>query len=150
MSSSQNEHDAMHSSSNSAPLKRAMSTRHLVMISLGGAIGTGLFLGSGEVIAQTGPIGAIISYILGGIIAYMVMLCLGELAVHMPESGSFGTYAQKYIGPATGYTVTWLYWLTWSATLGTEFTAAALLMQEWFPHISMWLWTIIFAAIVFG
>lgn len=138
------------SQGNSAPLKRAMSTRHLVMISLGGAIGTGLFLGSGEVIAQTGPVGAIISYILGGIIAYMVMLCLGELAVHMPESGSFGTYAQKYIGPATGYTVTWLYWLTWSATLGTEFTAAALLMQEWFPQISMWLWTIIFAAIVFG
>ncbi len=149
MSSSITPNGASHQG-NSAPLKRAMSTRHLVMISLGGAIGTGLFLGSGEVIAQTGPVGAIISYILGGIIAYMVMLCLGELAVHMPESGSFGTYAQKYIGPATGYTVTWLYWLTWSATLGTEFTAAALLMQEWFPHISMWLWTIIFAAVVFG
>ncbi|MBL8320819.1 MAG: amino acid permease, partial [Acinetobacter sp.] len=146
----------MHSSPNdaphhgtSAPLKRAMSTRHLVMISLGGAIGTGLFLGSGEVIAQTGPIGAILAYFLGGVIAYMVMLCLGELAVHMPESGSFGTYAAKYIGPGTGYTVTWLYWLTWSATLGTEFTAAALLMQEWFPHVSVWLWTLIFAAFVF-
>ena len=143
-----------HTQQDAAPsatsLKRAMSSRHLVMISLGGAIGTGLFLASGEVIAQTGPIGAIISYILGGLIAYMVMLCLGELAVHMPESGSFGSYAQQYIGPATGYTVTWLYWLTWSATLGTEFTAAALLMQEWFPHISMWLWTIIFAAVVFS
>ena len=149
MSSSITPNGATHQG-NSAPLKRAMSTRHLVMISLGGAIGTGLFLGSGEVIAQTGPVGAIISYILGGIIAYMVMLCLGELAVHMPESGSFGTYAQKYIGPATGYTVTWLYWLTWSATLGTEFTAAALLMQEWFPQISVWIWTIGFAAIIFG
>lgn len=126
-----------------------MSTRHLVMISLGGAIGTGLFLGSGEVIAQTGPIGAILAYFLGGVIAYMVMLCLGELAVHMPESGSFGTYAAKYIGPGTGYTVTWLYWLTWSATLDTEFTAAALLMREWFPHVSVWLWTLIFAAFVF-
>ncbi|QOW46732.1 MULTISPECIES: amino acid permease [Acinetobacter] len=149
MQSPHTQHDAPNQG-HSAPLKRAMSTRHLVMISLGGAIGTGLFLSSGEVIAQTGPIGAIISYILGGIIAYMVMLCLGELAVHMPESGSFGTYAQKYIGPATGYTVTWLYWLTWSATLGTEFTAAALLMQEWFPQVSMWLWTIIFAGVVFG
>jgi len=131
-------------------LKRSMTKRHLIMLSLGGAIGTGLFLSSGEVIAQAGPIGAVIAYIIGGLIAYMVMLCLGELAVHMPESGSFGTYAQRYIGPGTGYTVTWLYWLTWSATLGTEFTAAALLMQEWFPHISMWLWTLIFAAIVFG
>ena len=149
MQSSQSPNDAMHQG-NSAPLKRAMSTRHLVMLSLGGAIGTGLFLGSGEVIAQTGPVGAIIAYILGGLIAYMVMLCLGELAVHMPVSGSFGAYAQKYIGPGTGYTITWLYWLTWTATLGTEFTAAALLMQEWFPHISVWIWTLIFAAIIFG
>jgi len=149
MQSSHTPNDASHQG-NSAPLKRAMSTRHLVMISLGGAIGTGLFLGSGEVIAQTGPVGAIISYVLGGLIAYAVMLCLGELAVHMPESGSFGTYARNYIGPGTGYTVTWLYWLTWAATLGTEFTAAALLMQEWFPHVSVWLWTIIFATVVFG
>ena len=141
--------DATHQG-NSAPLKRAMSTRHLVMISLGGAIGTGLFLGSGEVIAQTGPVGAILAYLLGGIIAYMVMLCLGELAVHMPESGSFGAYAKRYIGSGTGYTITWLYWLTWSVTLGTEFTAAALLMQEWFPDISMWIWTIIFGVFVFS
>ena len=148
MQSSHSPNDASHQG-NSAPLKRAMSTRHLVMLSLGGAIGTGLFLGSGEVIAQTGPVGAIVSYFLGGLIAYMVMLCLGELAVHMPVSGSFGEYANKYIGPGTGYMITWLYWLTWTATLGTEFTAAALLMQEWFPHISMWIWTVIFAAIVF-
>ncbi|WP_326519143.1 amino acid permease [Acinetobacter sp. CAAS 2-6] len=132
----------------SAALKRAMSTRHLVMLSLGGAIGTGLFLGSGEVIAQTGPIGAILAYFLGGLIAYMVMLCLGELAVHMPSSGSFGVYAQHFIGPATGYMITWLYWLTWTATLGTEFTAAALLMQEWFPTIPVWIWTLMFAALV--
>ncbi|WDZ51478.1 amino acid permease [Acinetobacter vivianii] len=140
------------SNANSEPktLKRAMSTRHLVMLSLGGAIGTGLFLGSGEVIAQTGPVGAIIAYILGGLIAYMVMLCLGELAVHMPVAGSFGAYAQKYIGPGTGYMISWVYWLTWTATLGTEFTAAALLMQEWFPHISMWIWTIIFAITILG
>lgn len=131
-------------------LKRAMSTRHLVMLSLGGAIGTGLFLGSGEVIAQTGPVAAIMAYVLGGLIAYMVMLCLGELAVHMPVAGSFGAYAQKYIGPGTGYMISWVYWLTWTATLGTEFTAAALLMQEWFPHISMWIWTIIFAITIFA
>ncbi|MHA3091111.1 amino acid permease [Acinetobacter brisouii] len=148
MQSSHSPNDASHQG-NSAPLKRAMSTRHLIMLSLGGAIGTGLFLGSGEVIAQTGPVGAIISYFLGGLIAYMVMLCLGELAVHMPVSGSFGEYANKYIGSATGYMITWLYWLTWTATLGTEFTAAALLMQEWFPHVSMWIWTAIFAALIF-
>jgi len=62
-------------------LKRAMTKRHLIMLSLSGAIGTGLFLGSGEVISQAGPLGAVIAYIIGGLIAYMVMLCLGELAV---------------------------------------------------------------------
>ncbi|OTG69184.1 amino acid permease [Acinetobacter sp. ANC 4470] len=127
-------------------LKRAMTKRHLIMLSLGGAIGTGLFLGSGEVIAQAGPLGAVIAYIIGGLIAYMVMLCLGELAVHLPVSGSFGAFASNYIGPGTGYMVSWMYWLGWSATLGTEFTAAALLMQEWFPTISIWIWTLIFAS----
>lgn len=70
------------------------------------------------------------------------MLCLGELAVHVPESGSFGEYARRYIGPGTGYMITWLYWLTWTATLGTEFTAAALLVKEWFPTTSVWAWTL--------
>lgn len=138
------------SNSTAPQLKRAMQHRHLVMLSLGGAIGTGLFLGSGEVISQTGPVGAIIAYTLGGLIAYMVMLCLGELAVHMPTSGSFGDYATKFINPATGYMISWMYWLTWTVALGTEFTAAALLMQEWFPEVSMWIWTIIFAGLIFG
>lgn len=135
---------------NQAPttLKRSMTKRHLIMLSLGGAIGTGLFLGSGQVIAQAGPFGAVLAYIVGGLIAYMVMLCLGELAVNQPVTGSFGAFATKNIGPGTGYMVSWMYWLGWSATLGTEFTAAALLMQEWFPTISVWIWTLIFASAV--
>ncbi|SPL72317.1 amino acid permease [Acinetobacter stercoris] len=128
----------------SIALKRSMTKRHLIMLSLGGAIGTGLFLSSGQVISQAGPMGAVISYIIGGLIAYMVMLCLGELAVNLPVSGSFGAFASHNIGPGTGYMVSWMYWLGWSATLGTEFTAAALLMQEWFPTTSIWLWTLIF------
>ena len=139
----------MQSSAQSSPhLKRAMTSRHLIMLSLGGAIGTGLFMGSGQVISQAGPLGAVLAYILGGLIAYMVMLCLGELAVHLPVSGSFGAFASQYIGPGTGYMVAWMYWLGWSATLGTEFTAAAILVQEWFPQTSIWLWTLIFASAV--
>lgn len=92
-------------------LKRAMGTRHLIMLSLGGAIGTGLFMGSGEVISQAGPLGAVLAYIIVGLIAYMVMLSLGELAVHLLVSGSFGAFATPYIGPGTGYMVSWMYWL---------------------------------------
>lgn len=118
------------------------------MLSLGGAIGTGLFWVQSHFTNWT----YWRNYCLysWGAIAYMVMLCLGELAVHMPVSGSFGAYARKYISPSTGYMISWMYWLTWTTTLGTEFTAAALLMQEWFPQISMWIWTLIFAVTIFG
>lgn len=126
-----------------------MQTRHLVMLSLGGAIGTGLFLNSGTVIAQTGPVGAMLAYLMGGIIAYLVMLCLGELAVHVPDSGAFSTYATRFINPASGYMIAWLYWLTWTATLGTEFTAAGILMQHWFPQVSVWIWCALFASSIF-
>ena len=124
--------------------------RHLVMLSLGGVIGTGLFLSSGYTIQQAGPFGTILSYLIGALVVYLVMLCLGELAVHMPETGAFHSYAAKYIGPGTGYTVAWLYWLTWTVALGSEFTAAGLLMQRWFPSVNVWIWSALFAILVFG
>lgn len=84
-------------------LKRSMKARHLFMISLGGCIGTGFFLGSGYTIHEAGPIGAIFSYLVGGLIMYLTMLCLGELSVAMPVSGSFQTYTTKFIGPAPDF-----------------------------------------------
>lgn len=68
-----------------AHFKRSMQTRHLVMLSLGGVIGTGLFLSSGYTVQQAGPTGAVLAYLVGGIVAWLVMMCLGELAVHMPD-----------------------------------------------------------------
>ncbi|MFP3121628.1 S-methylmethionine permease [Ectobacillus funiculus] len=129
--------------------QRKMQARHLIMLSLGGVIGTGLFLSSGYTIQQAGPFGTILSYLIGALVVYLVMLCLGELSVHMPETGAFHSYADKYIGPGTGYTVAWLYWLTWTVALGSEFTAAGMLMQRWFPSISVWIWSAFFAALIF-
>ncbi|GGD09858.1 putative amino acid permease YbgF [Pontibacillus salipaludis] len=129
--------------------KREMKTRHLVMLSLGGVIGTGLFLSSGYTIQQAGPLGTILAYGIGALVVYLVMLCLGELSVHNPETGAFHTYAHNYIGPGTGFTVAWLYWLTWTVALGSEFTAAGLLMQRWFPEVSVWIWSAFFAALIF-
>lgn len=80
-------------------LKRGMESRHLQMISLGGVIGTGLFLSSGYTIQQAGPIGTILAYSIGALIVYLVMLTLGELSVAMPVTGSFHVYAEKFIGP---------------------------------------------------
>ncbi|MFD0696567.1 amino acid permease [Paenibacillus sp. GCM10027628] len=131
-------------------LKRSMKSRHLFMISLGGVIGTGLFLSTGYTLNQAGPGGAVLAYLIGGLIMYLVMLCLGELSVAMPVTGSFQSYATKYIGPATGFTVGWLYWLTWVVTVGSEFTAAGLLMQRWFPDVSVWIWSAVFAVLLFS
>ncbi|MBT2759503.1 amino acid permease [Mesobacillus foraminis] len=130
-------------------LKRSMKARHLFMISLGGCIGTGFFLGSGYTIHEAGPIGAIFSYLVGGLIMYLTMLCLGELSVAMPVSGSFQTYTTKFIGPATGFSVGWLYWLGWAVTVALEFLAAGQLMLRWFPESPVWMWCAIFALLIF-
>lgn len=135
---------------NTNELKRTMKTRHLFMISLGGVIGSGLFLGTGYTINQAGPAGAVLSFIVGGLIMYLTMLCLGELSVAMPVSGSFQTYTTKFIGPATGFTIGWLYWLGWAVTVALEFLSAGQLMQRWFPHSPVWIWCAIFALILFS
>lgn len=130
-------------------LRRSMETRHVRMIALGGVIGTGLFVSSGYTIHQAGPFGTILAYAIGGLIVYLVMLCLGELSVAMPVSGSFHVYATRYIGPATGFVVAIQYWITWTVALGSEFTAAGLLMQRWFPHTPAWVWSAICIVVVF-
>lgn len=122
-----------------------MGPRHLVMIAMGGVIGSGLFLSSGYTISQAGPLGAVLAYLV-----YLVMACLGELAIAYPVSGAFHIYAARSIGPATGFTTAWLYWLCWAVAIGSEFTASGLLMQRWFPDVAVWVWCLVFAAVLFG
>lgn len=126
-------------------LKREMKSRHLMMISIGGTIGTGLFMGSGQTISQAGPFGAILAYMVGGFIMYMVLLCLAELAVAMPVSGSFQTYASRFISPGAGFTTGWLYWINWAICIAADFTAAGIIMHNWFPQVETWIWCGIFA-----
>ncbi|BCW12788.1 putative amino acid permease YbgF [Arthrobacter sp. NtRootA4] len=131
-------------------LRRSMGPRHLIMIAMGGVIGSGLFLSSGYTISQAGPLGAVIAYLVGAFVVYLVMACLGELAIAYPVSGAFHIYASRSIGPATGFTTAWLYWLCWAVAIGSEFTASGLLMQRWFPGVEVWVWCLVFAAMLFG
>ena len=135
---------------NKQELQRTMKARHLFMISLGGVIGSGLFLGSGYTISHAGPAGAVLSYIVGGFIMFLTMICLGELSVAMPVSGSFQTYTTKFIGPGTGFALGWLYWLGWAVTVALELLSAGNQMQRWFPHSPVWVWCLIFGAVLFG
>jgi S-methylmethionine transporter len=129
--------------------KRSMKARHLVMLSLGGVIGTGLFFNTGYIISTTGAAGTLLAYLIGALVVYLVMLSLGELSVAMPETGAFHVYAARYLSPSTGYTVAWLYWLTWTVALGSSLTAAGFCMQYWFPHLPVWLWCLLFCALIF-
>lgn len=131
-------------------LKRDMKSRHLLMISIGGTIGTGLFMGSGQTIHQAGSFGAILAYLVGGFIMYLVLLCLAELAVAMPVSGSFQSYATKFISPAAGFTTGWLYWINWAICIAADFTAAGIIMHNWFPDVAVWIWCGIFAIALAG
>lgn len=140
----------MHKQDTTPQLNRTMKSRHLMMLSLGGVIGTGLFLNVGYTINQAGPGGAIIGYLIGGFILYMVMTCLGELAVHMPVTGSFQTYATKFIHPTAGFSLGWMYFVGSAATAGVEFTAAGILMKHWFPDMSTWIWCAIFIVLLFS
>ncbi|SDE17775.1 amino acid permease [Sporomusa acidovorans] len=130
-------------------LNRRMKSRHLFMITLGGVIGTGLFLASGSTINQAGPIGCILAYAIGGFIMYMVMLCLGELAVEMPVAGAFQTYASIFISPAFGYLLGWLYWLNGAITIGIDLVAAGMLLTT-MTGISEWIWVLLFGCLLFG
>ena len=131
-------------------LKRRMTSRHLMMISFGGVIGTGLFLSSGYTVSQAGPIGTILAYAVGSAIVYLVMLCLGELSVAMPLTGAFHVYARRCLGPATGFVTAILYWLTWTVALGSEFTGAAMIMTDWFPSTPAWMWAALFILLILG
>ncbi|HDS1816300.1 TPA: amino acid permease [Pseudomonas putida] len=136
--------------SSNTQLQRVLKSRHIFMLSLGGVIGTGLFQGSGLIINQGGPIGAVLAYLFAGLVMYLVMVCLAELSVEMPVSGSFQAHATRYIGPATGFMLGWVYWVCWVVTVGLEFTAAGMLMTRWFPDVPVWFWSGFFAAMLLG
>lgn len=127
-----------------AGLSRRLTSRQLGMIALGGAIGTGLFLGSKNAIGLAGP-SVVVSYAIGGLIALLLMGCLAEMTVAHSTSGSFGAYAEHYIGPLAGFLTRYLYWSCIVLAVGTEVTAIGEYMQYWFPSVPPWVWVIVFA-----
>ena len=128
-------------------LRRGLKPRHLQLIALGGVIGSGYFLGTGEVLSTVGP-AAVLSYVLGGIIVICVMACLGELAVACPVSSSFVTYARQLISPTWACGVGWSYWLTWVAYVPAEMIAAGIIMESFFPGMDRLWWSFLFGAMI--
>jgi GABA permease len=110
-------------------LQRSLKPRHMTMISLGGVIGAGLFVGSGAVMNETGP-AAVLSYIAAGALIVLVMRMLGEMAVANPTVGSFVEYCRSALGGWAGFSVGWLYWYFWAIVLAVEAVAGATILQR--------------------
>lgn len=132
---------------NESKMNRGLKNRHLQLISLGGVIGSGYFLGTGYVLEKAGP-AAILAYLLGGVIVLCVMLCLAELAVEKPVSGSFVTYAREHISPTWACGVGWAYWTTWVAYVPSEMIAAGIIMNNFIPAVSQLWWAVFFGLLV--
>ncbi|WP_296595656.1 amino acid permease [Phenylobacterium sp.] len=128
-----------------AGLHRSLTSGQLSMIAIGGAIGTGLFLGSGFAIGIAGP-SVLVSYAIGGVIALLLMGALAEMTVAQPTAGSFGVYAEEFLGPLAGFLVRYAYWSCLVLAVGTEVTAVALYMKFWLPDAPGWWWVAGFSA----
>ncbi|WP_243793462.1 amino acid permease [Saccharopolyspora gloriosae] len=118
--------------------RKELSNRHINMIALGGAIGVGLFLGSGKALNQVGP-GLMLIYAIAGVMIFFVMRALGELLMYRPVSGSFAEYAGEFIGPWAKFATGWGYWLVWIVTGMAEITAVGEYFQFWFPELPQWI-----------
>lgn len=118
-------------------LERGLQNRHIQLIALGGAIGTGLFLGIGPAAVQAGP-SVILGYALAGVIAFFIMRQLGEMVVEEPVSGSFSHFAYKYWGTFAGFASGWNYWVLYILVSMSELTAIGIYVQFWWPEIPLW------------
>lgn len=131
-------------------MNRGLSSRHISMIAIGGAIGTGLFIATGGVISQAGPGGAILAYALIGIMLYFLMSSVGELATFYPVSGSFSSYSARFIDPSLGFTAGWLYWAIWSLVTSVDTIIASNVLYYWdtFKFFSPLTWSLIFITLL--
>ena len=132
--------DAQHAE---GQLKRGLKNRHIQLIALGGAIGTGLFLGIAQTIKMAGP-SVLLGYAVAGIIAFFIMRQLGEMVVHEPVAGSFSHFANKYWGSFAGFTSGWNYWVLYVLVSMAELTAVGIYVQYWWPEIPTWVSAAVF------
>lgn len=126
--------------------RRALKDRHVQLIALGGVIGSGYFLGTGEVVHLVGP-SVFLAYILGGLIVYLTMLCMGELAVAIPISGSFINYTADFISPTLACGVGWSYWISWVAYIPAECVAGGIIMEH-FTGVNGYVWAVCFGLLI--
>ncbi|QWU06890.1 amino acid permease [Heyndrickxia coagulans] len=133
---------------NGQELSRGLKNRHIQLIAIGGAIGTGLFLGSGKSIHFAGP-SIMLVYFVIGLALFFMMRALGELLMYKPITGSFTHFAETFIGPWAGFITGWTYWFCWIVTGIAEITAVGMYVQFWVPELPQWIPALICVAVLF-
>ena len=129
--------DPVTTMADTTPLATSLRPRHVAMISLGGVIGAGLFVGSSSAIQNAGP-AVMFAYLLAGMISVLMMRMLGEMAVARPRQGSFNRYIRLALGPSVSFVAGWLYWYFWVIVVGAETIAGAALIHDWVPLAPVW------------
>ena len=123
-------------------LSRALTHRHVQMIAIGGAIGTGLFLGSGSAIQKAGP-ALILAYLIAGIFCFFMMRAIGELVLSDTTKTSFIEFVRQYLGSRFEFIIGWTYWLCWISLAMADLTASGIYIRYWFPQVPQWLTALI-------
>jgi len=129
-------------------IRRDLGSRHINMIAIAGMIGTGLFLGSGKVLAIAGPAGALLAYTFMGFITLGVSYTTGEITTFMPRTGGFIRHATKFVEPALGAAVGWNFWYTMAIVVPTDMSAAATIIKFWNTSVHSAVWITIFSVII--
>lgn len=128
-------------------LKQSLSVGQLTMMSIGGAIGAGLFVGSGGAVSMAGP-AVLIAYLVAGILVILLMFMLGEMAASAPSSGAFAVFAERAMGRVAGTTIGWLYWIQMIIVVAAEATGAAAIVNMWFPALGIGGWVVVFMVVL--
>jgi amino acid transporter len=132
----------------SGQVKRELKQRHIAMMALGGTIGTGLFVGTQRSLSEAGPVGALIGYTFMATIVYSIAQSVGEMTTFIPITGSFAVFVSRFLSPAIGAAVGWLYWFSWSTTFGIELSVIAQTIVSWYDGISIFVWISIFLVLL--
>ncbi|MFT9452131.1 amino acid permease [Liquorilactobacillus ghanensis] len=130
-------------------LSRGLTHRHIQMIAIGGAIGTGLFLGSGSAIKAAGP-AIILAYLIAGIICFFMMRAIGELVLSDLKLTSFIDFVRRYLGDRFEFVIGWTYWLCWESLAMADLTASGIYLRYWFPIIPQWVTPLIIILVLLG
>lgn len=148
VSSLKESHEIDLETSSGPGLQRQLKNRHIAMISIGGVIGTGLFLGTATPLRNGGPVGLLLGYMVVGSMCYSTMICLGEMIAYLPIPGGFIKLAERFVNQSFSFAIGWNYWYNWAMLLPTELSASSILINFWNKSVNNAVWITIFFIVV--